>query len=184
MRKEKQRGFTLVELIITLVVLGVLASLALPAMGDFLEKRRLVGAAEEIYNHIVFTRSEAIKQSTTMRISADDAAWCVGTRSGANNCDCTVDDPDANDACAITMDETNVLARVMGDGYQGIGMGHSFSNDILTFDGVRGLVTGTSGTATLTSPSGWELRVTTSLLGRVTICSPAGASYVTGYPEC
>lgn len=184
MRKTQQQGFTLIELIITLLVLGVLASLALPAMGDFLEKRRLIGAAEDTYNHIVFARSEAIKQSRSMRVSMDDDEWCLGTRSGTGTCDCTIGDITDADACVIDSDGTNVLTRVNGDGYPGITMTNTFTGDTMTFDGVRGLPAGGFGTVTMTSPTGWEIQVNTNILGRVRMCSPAGAANVAGYPEC
>ena len=55
----------------------------------------------------------------------------------------------------------------------------------LEVDGVRGTILGGGGTLTFTSPQGWELRVITSTLGRVRMCSPSGGdNFVGGYPAC
>lgn len=185
MTRSRQTGITLLELMVTLAVLGIVISIALPAMGDFIEKRRLVGATEEVYGHLQFVRSEAVKQSTDMRVSLNAAQWCLGTRSGANDCDCTVGDQSLANACAISMAGTNVLTRVMGGDFPQITMAHTFTGNRVTFNGVRGVVDGGLGTVTLSSPSGWQLNITTNILGRVRICDPGtGSTIVGGYPAC
>lgn len=184
MKKFRQAGFTIIELMVTLAVLAILISMALPAMNNLLEKRRLVGAAEEIYNQLQFARSEAIKQSTDMRASFDAATWCVGVNDAGADCDCTVTDPTAADACSIDMDGTDVLLRVNGADFPQVTMAQNFTADSVTFNHVRGVVDGGTGTVTLTSASGWELRVVTNLLGRVRLCSPSGTNNVGGYPTC
>lgn len=184
MEKSRQSGFTIIELMVTLTIFAILMSLAVPGMSTLVEKRRLVGAAEEIYNRLQFARSEAIKQSSDMRVSFDEGEWCIGTNDNGADCDCSVTDETAADACTISIVGTDVLTRVSGSDFPQITMAQNFGTNSVTFNNVRGVVDGNTGTVTLTSPRGWELRVITNILGRVSICSPAGTNNVGGYPEC
>ncbi len=49
MKNIKSKGFTLIELMITIAVLAILAAIALPSFQGTLERRQLVGAAENLY---------------------------------------------------------------------------------------------------------------------------------------
>ncbi|MDP1894252.1 MAG: pilin [Hydrogenophaga sp.] len=48
MFKRKQTGFTLIELMIVVAIIGVLASVALPAYQDYTAKAQITGAMTEI----------------------------------------------------------------------------------------------------------------------------------------
>ena len=80
-----QKGFTLIELLITVVIMGVLVSLAVPSMSSILEGRKLKGAAENFQVDLMFIKTEAIKRNTPVRIyfkfdSVDAAKWCYGMK--------------------------------------------------------------------------------------------------------
>lgn len=175
MQTYRQSGVTLIELMTTVTVLAILVALAVPAMGDFVEKRRLIGAAEEIYNQLQFARSEAIKQSTDIFVNVNTGTWCVGINDGAA-CDCSGGD------CNIPIGGVDVMKVVNGNDFQNIAIATTLAD--FRFDNVRGTVPGGGPTVTVTSPRGWEIRVITSTLGRVRMCSPAGANNVAGYPTC
>lgn len=59
---QRNSGFTLVELIVTLVVAAILLSLAAPSMTGFIRRDRLVTQANELVADLSFARSEAIKR--------------------------------------------------------------------------------------------------------------------------
>ena len=53
-----EAGFTLLELMISLVVLSILLTIGVPTMLTAAEKRETISAAEEIYSQLQFARSE------------------------------------------------------------------------------------------------------------------------------
>ena len=74
--KRAPKGFTLLELMVVLAIAGVLAAIAIPAMGDFMRNSRITAAANDVMAALHFTRSEAIKrrQPVTLCTSANAQA--------------------------------------------------------------------------------------------------------------
>jgi len=63
-----QSGFTLVELVITLAVAGVLLGIGVPNMQNFIKNNRMVSMTNEILADLNYTRSEALKRSRNVHI--------------------------------------------------------------------------------------------------------------------
>jgi type IV fimbrial biogenesis protein FimT len=71
-------GFTLVELIVTLVVASVLLALAAPNFSGFVKSNRLAGQANELMADLAFARSEAIKRGANITVCrSGDGANCL-----------------------------------------------------------------------------------------------------------
>jgi len=191
-----QKGFTIIELMVVVVVVAILLAIAVPAMQGYYEKRRLTGAAEQIHDRIVYARTEAIKRSATIYVgfnvtSGTPTSWYFGL-SDVGGCD-----GDAT-KCVMKFDtdgdgnvDNDVSMKIDSTAYPGISMyGASgaaeptFTGSLheTQFDPVRG-TTDYPGTIVLKSTN-YELDVKLNRLGRVTICSPAGTSNLGGYPEC
>lgn len=60
---QKNNGFTLIELIVTIAVMAIIAMMAAPSFGDLIEKRKLDAETRELS----FVLSEARAQATTLR---------------------------------------------------------------------------------------------------------------------
>lgn len=81
----RSKGFTLVELMVAIAILGIVGSLAIPAMSNFAMRQRVSSQANEIMLSLAFARSEAIKRNASiLMIPVTDAStgwsdgWCVG----------------------------------------------------------------------------------------------------------
>ena len=61
-------GFTMVELMITLVILAVLAAIAVPSMREFIARQRVEAIAKELATDLRYLRTEAIQRRRDVQI--------------------------------------------------------------------------------------------------------------------
>jgi len=84
MQKRTQNGFTLYELLITLLIVGVVLTVGIPNMSDFTRNSRITTTANDLHAAFQMARSEAARGKTNITICAsansmDPAADCGGT---------------------------------------------------------------------------------------------------------
>jgi type IV fimbrial biogenesis protein FimT len=70
---RKNSGFTITELMVTIAVIAILASLAIPNFLAWLPNYRLRSGAEEIQSTLQFARLTAIKENATTTVAFDIA---------------------------------------------------------------------------------------------------------------
>jgi len=75
---RKQSGFTLIELMVTLSVLVILVTVAVPSFREFVQAQRVKTASFELFAAITYARSEALKRNGDVTLSAATGGWANG----------------------------------------------------------------------------------------------------------
>jgi len=76
---KNTKGFTLIELMITIVVLGILVFLALPSYTIWMQNTQIRTAGEAILSGFTLARSEAARRNTSVELRMDAASGWTAT---------------------------------------------------------------------------------------------------------
>lgn len=112
---KKYSGFTLIELMITLLVVGLLLLVGIPSLKTFMQSNQLVAATNELISALHVARSEAIKLDTRVSIcDSSDGKKCGGTGDWSNGWIVFIDANGdlAGTGAVCTADNTDCLLRV------------------------------------------------------------------------
>ncbi len=81
-----KRGFTLIELVVVIAIVGIMAAIAIPYFSKMIADQRLRSAAQTLVSDLTYMRSEAITQgvgqylyfqpTTTNAAGAATNSWC------------------------------------------------------------------------------------------------------------
>ena len=74
---QTKRGFTLIEILVVLLIVGITLGFALLAFGDFGSKRRIITAAEQFVNYVKFAQQQAILETSTLGISLNRNSYQI-----------------------------------------------------------------------------------------------------------
>lgn len=171
-------GFTLVELLLVLAVLGVITAIAVPAFSDVAARSRVKDAAESIHGLIVLARSESPIRDANLSLSVNAGHWCVGI-AATPGCNCTL--TFGSSACMLDVAGDNVLQTVTAEEFPGVSVSENFPGVGTTFNRLRRTAS-PAGTIVVSS-AGQTLEIRIGLTGRIRVCSPVDGA-MGGYPGC
>ncbi|MCK2185424.1 GspH/FimT family pseudopilin [Halomonas getboli] len=76
-QKYRSSGFTLVELLVTIALIAVFATIAVPSYQDLAARSRLSGDFNQILSAVNYARSEAIKRRENVTAKVVKNSWKV-----------------------------------------------------------------------------------------------------------
>ena len=80
--RHREEGFTLIELMITLVIAAILLGIVAPGMATLVERNRLQSTSENLFTSLMLTRSEALKRNREVVMCKSADGTSCATDSG------------------------------------------------------------------------------------------------------
>jgi type IV fimbrial biogenesis protein FimT len=148
--RPSDRGFTLIELMIGLAVMGILLAVAVPAFDRFLQNTKIRNAAELTITGLNLARAEALRRNTNVRFqlvsdltascsaSGSSLSWVVSLSDPAGACNAAPSDTTAprivQKRSALEGTAGVVAAATGGSGVVYTGLGRVSSGGLTQID--------------------------------------------------
>jgi len=188
----RQRGFTLIELVVAIFVLGLILLAVMPGIGTWLDNTRIRNVADSLQNGLQTARGEAVKRNQNMSfwlvslndpsklsndctLSNTSGSWVVSVNAPTGHC---ADTPSTVSSPML------VVGRPSGDGggrvaVTAVQSDGSTAANFVTFNGFGRADVGSGApiaqievTGTNTSVTYRKLRILVSAAGQVRMCDP------------
>ncbi len=142
------RGFTLIELMMTLAVAAILFSVATPGLTTFIQNNRLVTQVNELNTSLSLARSEAVKRNENITICPGNGLGC--TEDSWQDGWIVFIDANSDGVVADLADILRIHGAITGDNEL------TFSETHVTYAGSGLATNGATGTFTLCDERGHE----------------------------
>lgn len=175
----QHNGFTLIEIMVSLIILSILLLIGIPLFNQMLSNKRVSYAAESFHNDLKFAQSEALKKQTTVYVSVKTgASWCYGLDDNSD-CDCSVINSCLFNGVEYVKNASAYNITDLSSTSLPVGL---FTNNIISIDGVRGTFSGSGDIHFNLAGSDFARSITVEIErnGRSSVCS----STVNGYSAC
>jgi type IV fimbrial biogenesis protein FimT len=130
-RGKASRGFTLVELMVSLTLLGILAALALPSFSEAFLSNRLASFSNSFIASAQLARSEAIKRNASIKLCRSSNGTSCATTGGWQQGWIIFSDNGASanaDNGTVDSDETRIFyQQTLATDYSFTGNSYSFA---------------------------------------------------------
>lgn len=183
-----QRGTTLIELLIGMVIVAILFTMGAPSFSDWIQNTRIRSSAESILNGLQLARAEAVRRNAMVRFQLVDNLTNACTLTSVRP-NWVVSQDDATGNCGKEPSDTapRIIQKHSSTEGSTAGIDVSTVNALLTFNGLgraTTLAAGSNAVITVSNPeiddcmpSGTMrcLRIVVSSAGQVRMCNPAFA---------
>ncbi|PLC58442.1 hypothetical protein CIK00_07015 [Photobacterium carnosum] len=174
---DSQRGFTLLELVFTVVIMGIVIAMAAPSFNGLIESNKIKRLATEIEWLLVQAKSEAVMRGKNVYVNAPlvsstriNSDWCVFTSTYKSKKSC--DDIDTDSLSSI--DSTN---------FSGVIFKNSKTLKQFSFEPLHGKPNANG--SYRYSIGDYKLKTTVyTITGRIYTCLEAGSEKLGTYEEC
>jgi type IV fimbrial biogenesis protein FimT len=164
-----QKGFTLIEMMIAVVILSLMLALAMPSYSVWIQNTRIRSAAESFVSGLQLARNEAVRRNSNVRfVVGTGSAWTVS---------CTAVTP----GC-VSADVTAIQVRSIKEGSSSDVTVVASDGATITFDSFGRMPSPTPSVGTkvtfnfdntqLSTADSRDLRVTVDTGGNVRMCDP------------
>lgn len=148
-RSATGSGFTLIELMITIAVVGILLTIAVPAFSQFVVNNRLTSQINDLLADVSYARSEAATRGGRVVVCpSSDGSTCTGSWSSGRIVFADLNNNSARDSTEVILRVTPALTGGNTFALTGIA-----TTDPLVFRSYGGLVGAAQATFKLCSPA-------------------------------
>jgi len=113
--KRTQRGFTLIEMMVTVTIIAVMLGVGVPSFRNFIAGQKVKSASHDLMTALVLARSEAIKRNADVTVAPVTAdTWVSGWTVKAAPSATTVHEQQALSGVTVTQAPSTVVYKANG----------------------------------------------------------------------